>query len=143
MSKEKMTFLLAKDDDGYPPDDSETLWVEKVGECRYRIDNVPFYVEGISPDDIVEGEFLDGILMFKALLKKSSTSVIRLVFFEKDESPRVLAKLVEAKCRWEGSHLPSLFSVEVPASSDYEGIKDLLARESAKGVLDYEEASLR
>ena len=40
---EKIMFRLAKDPDGYPPDDWETLWAYEVEPGLYSIDNVPFF----------------------------------------------------------------------------------------------------
>jgi hypothetical protein len=80
MTKKKMTFFLEKDEDGYPPDDSETVWVEKLEGNRYRIDNIPFYIRGISPEDIVTSRVVDGNLIFDELISKSTISVFRIVF---------------------------------------------------------------
>lgn len=143
MNKTKMTFMLDKDDDGYPPDDSETLWVQEVDDGNYRIDNIPFYVRGISPDDVVSGKFENGILFFSSIIDRSSISVIRVIFFEKNQSARVLSEIVDCGCRWEGSHLQSLYSIEVPNSHAYGCIEKILKHESDNEVLDYEEASLR
>ena len=143
MTKEKMTFVLEKDEDGYPADDFETVWVEQIGKITYRIDNIPFYITGVSPDDIVEGEICDQTLMFRRLINKSEISVIRLIFFNLLESNRIIDKLVGFGCRWEGSHLKQLFSVEVPKLSDYNAIIEMLENEAASDILDYEEASRR
>jgi len=143
MTKTKMTFTLAKDEDGYPPDDFETLWVEDLGSNRYRIDNIPFYIVDISPDDIVEGIFVDGILRFNRLLGKSDISVIRIIFFEKEGHSAVLNNLVSQGCKWEGGNLRMLYSVEIPHEVSLDSIRKFLRNESSRGVLDYEEASLR
>ena len=145
MTKVKMAFKLAKDEDGYPPDDFETMWVEDLGEYNYRIDNIPFYVEDLSPDDIVKGEIINNILYFSKILKKSNISVIRIVFFSNNQKDkdRLLQKLVDSGCRWEGSHLSKLYSVEIPKSANADAAKAALDIEMANGVLDYEEASIR
>lgn len=142
-NKQKMTFSLKKDEDGYPPDDSESLWVESVGDGRYRIDNIPFFIQNISPDDIVEGYVNNGILFFTSLWKHSNSSVIRVVFFDSGHSQRVLDALVELGCRWEGSHLRNLFSVEIPRPENLEDVVKLLIYESERNILDYEESSIR
>jgi hypothetical protein len=143
MTKKKMFFFLEKDEDGYPPDDSETVWVEELKGNRYRIDNIPFYIRDISPEDIVTGRMVGENLVFDELLSKSMISVFRIVFFDKSKAEGVLSKLVRAGCRWEGSHLANFYSVELPASVNIQAIKESLDIEASKDVLDYEEASIR
>lgn len=143
MNKTKMTFLLEKDEDGYPPDDSETLWVEELVDGNYRVDNIPFYIRGISPDDVVSGELCGGVLLYKSLVRRSTISVLRVIFFHSDHAARVLKGLVDCGCRWEGSHLPNFYSIEAPNSCAHECAEKLLAQEVSNDVLDYEESSLR
>jgi hypothetical protein len=143
MSKTRMTFTLEKDEDGYPPDDYETIWVEDLGGSKYRVDNIPFYVRGVSPDDVVEGERHGDILEYHKTLTRSDISVLRIVFFKGERVYSVLGKLVNEGCRWEESHLSSLYSVEMPASASWNRLKTFLDNEALGGVLDYEEASLR
>ena len=143
MANEKMTFILIKNEDGYPPDDTETMWVENLGNGKYRIDNIPFYIKDISPDDIIEGDCSTGRLFFKKLIKKSNISVIRVVFFNINKSDDVMDNLVKNGCRWEGSHLSNLYSVEIPDSGNLKKIKNFLDAQSSYGILDYEDASIR
>jgi len=143
MNKEKMTFILEKDEDGYPPDDSETLWVENLGDNKYRIDNIPFYVRGLSPDDVVAGKINNNILMFDRYVEKSNISVFRIVFFDRSKMDIVLSTAVKMGCRWEGSHLKNLYSIEIPRSVDLNEVRNLLNAEASNDVLDYEEASIR
>jgi Domain of unknown function (DUF4265) len=143
MNKKKMIFTLEKDDNGYPPDDYETMWVEDLGENRYRVDNIPFYICDISPNDIVEGEIIDKHLFFRRILSRSNVSVIRIVFFDKSKSDSVMAELVRAGCRWEGSHLSNLYSIELPDSVNFQTIKNMLNEQASGDILDYEESSIR
>ena len=143
MKKTKMTFVLPKDDDGYPPDDFETMWVEVLGQSLYRIDNIPFYICDVSPDDVVEGEMTDRFLGYKRTIKKSNSSVIRLVFFDRGKAPMLLARLTDYGCKWEGSHLANLFSIEVPDRALLDKVRELLKEASGLDILDYEEASIR
>jgi len=43
----KVYFDLEKDADGYPPVNSESMWAVPMGEFRFRIDNIPFFVYGV------------------------------------------------------------------------------------------------
>lgn len=143
MNKIKMLFQLTKDEDGYPPDDTETLWVEEVGRNLYRVDNIPFYVNDLSPDDIVEGKVKNDILEYSKTVSKSKSSVIRIVFFKKEIAHGILGDLVANGCRWEGSHLSNLFSLEIPNPDNIDSVRRILSTQERDGVLDYEESSLR
>ncbi|HEC84522.1 MAG: hypothetical protein DRR08_00365 [Candidatus Parabeggiatoa sp. nov. 2] len=44
----KVIFYLEPDEDGYPPFNWETLWVHQINPDRFQIDNIPFFVRGIS-----------------------------------------------------------------------------------------------
>lgn len=46
-------------------------------------------------------------------------------------------------CKSEGSHIPKLFAVDVPASVNYAEVISLLAKKADEDVLDYEEASIQ
>ena len=48
----KVLFRLQQDADGYPPASVEGLWA-KATEGGYEVDNIPFYVYGIAPGDII------------------------------------------------------------------------------------------
>jgi hypothetical protein len=52
----KIAFPLDRDEDGYPPDDVETLWGWETKPGLYCIDNIPFFVKGISPGDVVSAK---------------------------------------------------------------------------------------
>lgn len=140
---EKMTFRLIKTEDGYPPDDLETLWVERLERQSYRIENIPFYIRDVSPGDVVRGKRSDGVLWFDGILERSDSSVIRIIIFVSSKSDDLLRKLVSFGCKWEGSHLSSLYSVEVPGTADYASVLGFLQEQVDDGALDFEEASLR
>jgi hypothetical protein len=50
----RIAFELEQDEDGYPPVSAETLWATPTPEGFWRIDNIPFFVYGIAPFDIIE-----------------------------------------------------------------------------------------
>jgi hypothetical protein len=140
---EKMTFPLDKDEEGYPPDDFETLWVEKLGRDKYRIDNIPFYVRNIAPNDIVLGISNDNLLWYKSTISKSNSSVVRIVFYRSGEVEKVLSDLQLMGCKWEGSHLKSLYSIEIPERVDLVEVRRFLIKLSDAEVIDFEEAAIR
>ena len=77
--KHKILFLL---DEG----DTESLWGTKVEKLIYRIENVPFYVKGVSFDDLVLVGINDnGEFIFEKVLKKSGHSTYRIYLLKNNQ----------------------------------------------------------
>lgn len=140
---DKVMFRLSKDEDGYPPDDWETLWACEVGRDLYSIDNVPFFARNISWGDVVSAVREGDELHFREVVQPSSHSVLRVIVFDPTKVDEVHEKLNEMKCDTEQSHLPSLLSVDVPPTVDLEEVLDFLREGEADDRWTYEEASIR
>ena len=78
----KVLFQLQKDEDGYPPDDWESLWAFETEQGLYAIDNVPFFARGISWGDVVSVERQGDDLYFKEVVRRSDHSVLRVIVFD-------------------------------------------------------------
>lgn len=75
-----MHFPLEPDEDGWPPVSSEGLWAEPVGPGLYRLDNAPFFVTGVAPDDVVEAAAdEDGNRQFVRVVQMGGRVVARVV----------------------------------------------------------------
>jgi len=80
MEMTKIRFMLEGDADGWPPAESEGLWAEPLGDDHFRLDNTPWFVRGISADDIVKAiADADGVLWFSSLLQSSGHQTIRVI----------------------------------------------------------------
>ena len=91
MSNENNFYKLSVDlKEGWHGFSNETLWGEKVGEGLYRIDNIPFFANGISDGDIVKAEVSeDGLLKVKEVVERSGQVNCRVIFEdETDEATR-------------------------------------------------------
>src|SRR5258708_3520106 len=91
----KVLFDLRKDEEGYPPADTEQLWAEPLGNNLFKLDNVPFFVKGISCEDVVEAAAdSQGELRYRSLVRPSAHSTLRVVVFRESPDPRSLADRV-------------------------------------------------
>ena len=99
----KILFRLTKDEDGYPPIEWETLWAVREGDNLYRIDNIPFYVKGISANDIVTVRKTDGELHFDKLIKQQGHSTVRLLVIDMSDGDegRIIDKVRSLGCEVE------------------------------------------
>jgi hypothetical protein len=139
----KIAFYLEQDDEGYPPCNVETLWVTEIEPGLYRIDNIPFYVQGISFKDIVSVEEVEDEIYFKQLVTPSGHSVLHVVVFDESKIDVLLKTLKHMSCDIEQSNIPILFSVDIPESIDIQPIIDFLQQGQDSGFWEYSEASLR
>jgi Domain of unknown function (DUF4265) len=147
----KIAFDLLQDESGYPPVTMETMWAVPVGSGFFRLDNIPFYVTGVSCFDIVSAQMqLQGWLRFNGLHQASGHSTLRVIVFDESPDSRPLlqrirelrSELSALGCLTEASHIPSLISVDVPPEVRLAPVQALLLNGQRQGFWDYEEAAL-
>ena len=121
----KISFRLEKEENGFPPATTETVWAKRISEDQYKIDNIPFYVRGISSGDIVSITNESGGLVYDKLLTPSDNSTLRIIIMDKNEKEETESNLrkyfIKLGCVIEGSQ-SGMFAVEVPVSVKLEPI---------------------
>lgn len=146
----RIQFVLQRDECGYPPADSEVLWALTEAGLGYKLDNIPFYAQGISFGDIVEADPVPkGPLRFARVVVHSRHSTIRVSLTDECPDKRPLdlrteelrSELHALGCGTELSH-DGFFSVDVPPSAPLESVRDALSRGLAAGLWAYEEPVL-
>ena len=143
MVRKKITFELQRDEDGYPPDKWESLWAYETELGLYCVDNIPFYVRGISSGDVVSAEEDCGQLLFKKLVRPSTNSVFRLYLSDASDMQAARDQFRGLGCETELSNLPRLVAVEIPDEVDFEPVGSLFQQGAAGGRWEYEEGVLR
>src|SRR5689334_8299153 len=81
--------LTQKDTDGWPPVDVESVWAKPLGERRFVICNVPFYVRDIAFNDVVEAAprpSSDSLYDFIRVISRGGHSTYRIIRCAKDEA---------------------------------------------------------
>ncbi len=141
----KIHFRLEQDDDGYPPVEVESIWAIKgTVENEFVLDNIPFFIRTATVGDTIVALPDDqGNLWFLRTIRKSPNSLVRVVFFQPSAMEEIGAYLVGLGCDVEyfGSH--NLLAASIPSSASFTEVQRYLAQESAKGIIDYEEAIIR
>lgn len=138
---EKIFFKLKKDSTGYPPDDWETLWAYELDNGSYSIDSIPFFVRGIAWKDEISIQKIADEYHFDKLINPSGHSVLRVIV-DPINAQEVRDMLQKLGCDTEQSHLPNLFSVDVPPTISLKHILELLKTGEDAGRWEYEEACL-
>ncbi|MEO6394169.1 MAG: DUF4265 domain-containing protein [Pyrinomonadaceae bacterium] len=140
---QKVMFKLEKDSDGYPPDDWESIWAYETSTGQYCVDNIPFFVRGLSLGDIVSVDRKGNELHFKDVISPSGHSVLRVVVFDRSRMKELHDDLAQLGCSTEQSHLPSLLAVDCPPTANLSKVIDFLSKGETNDYWSYEEASIR
>jgi hypothetical protein len=147
----KVHFKLNQNEDGYPPFSSEAIWCEKLEEHQFRVDNIPFFVTGVSFLDIVSvHEEPEGYLNFDQLVEESGHSTIRVIFLDNADDRRPLevrshelARQLEVLgCGVSVSPPPLLLAIDIPPTLAIGPVRRLLATGEERGFWSYEEGTL-
>lgn len=139
----KVVFRLEQDADGYPPATTESVWANEVGEGRYQLDNIPFFTREATLGDVVHARSEDGELVFAGIARRSSNSLIRVVYFDPTDPQDVRDELEKLGCATEWMEDFDLIAVNVPDSVPLADVQKALEAGSTAGRWDYEEAILR
>ena len=139
----KILLELKRDEDGYPPDRWESLWADTLEDHLYRVDNIPFYVKGISSGDVISAELIDGQLVFRGLVRPSGNSVLRLYIFQADDVPAARKEFNSLGCESELLNVQRLFAVEIPAGIAFAPIARLVQEGVGRDRWDYEIGVIR
>ena len=131
-------LLVYQDVDEYK---IENVWASKSGDY-YRIENIPFFAKNVAFGDIVSVEDEDGALYFDSLIEASGHSVVRIIMFNENDFSDVTKSIEAMGCSWEGSHIKTLISVDIPPEISYDKVKAYLEKGRAEGRFDYQEACL-
>jgi len=147
----RIFFKLQQDEDGYPPAVTESLWAISLGEGRFRLENTPFFVTGVSHSDVVRAHRGDDRrLWFDELAEASGHSTVRVVICENSPDTRPIKKRMQALqesvarlgCSFESSHLPNLVSIDIPPDVPLGPLTALLEAGHQGELWDYEEAAI-
>jgi hypothetical protein len=144
----KIGFKLQRDQDDYPPADWEWLWAKRVNVNTYKLDNVPFFAKGVGLGDIIAAKTTQEGLVFASLIEPSGHSTLRVVVLRGNLTEQEVQRLVEdfretlrgMGCSTELSHIPNLFSVDVPPGVSYHLVTMFLSLKEEEGLVEYEEA---
>ncbi|SRR6266481_261293 len=138
----KIRFTLdPKDWEGL---NSESLWAREMAPGEYQIRNSPFYIYGISAEDVVYAKEIDGTLDFISISKRGGHSTYRILLKEGEnvESPQFIkhwqllqrmgCTYEQAKSRW--------LAVDVPPETDIFATYRFLENGETAKVWTFEEA---
>lgn len=117
--------------------------MDQVATGKYRIENSPFFVKGISFEDIVAGIDDDENLLFDRVLIRGGHSTYRIIrrngIGEADFSQR-WKPIQDAGCSFESADFGySLYTVDVPPTADASAVYELLELGESNDIWSFEE----
>jgi hypothetical protein len=122
---------------------SETLWVEAVGNGKYRLRNSPFFAKGLSFQDIVIAREEDQELIYVSTMVSSGHSTYRATLRDGGSRPlfdKYWEPLQKLGCTFESaSPAINLISIDVPPSADIRAVYRLLETGESDQVWEFEE----
>lgn len=137
----KIIFPIKQDEDGYPPEGSESMWAI-VNNNVFIIDNIPFFLYGVSFGDTVTAKIINNKLIYETTVKYSRHSTIRVLFHELEYLKKIRQELIALGCSSEVSHLENLISLDIPPEVSIKIIREFLDAYERENIIGYEEAAV-
>ena len=132
----KISYVIPEGDDY--ADQAETLWAYSLGDHLYELQNIPFYAEHLSVEDIVFcDEPVDSLPVIIRLIKWSGNRTLRVVFI--DDAPDkiyvgIILELTKRNIFYEkAAYKRYMFNVE--PENDYEWALNFLKSKEEEGLL--------
>jgi hypothetical protein len=120
---------------------TETLWAERVGERRFRLRNVPFFVFGVGVDDVISAREAGDVLEFESVSIHAGHSTYRIIAGATIGPEQMNLRWQELEalgCTYEQGP-GRLRAVDVPPQADIHKVYVLLEAGEREGIWDFEE----
>lgn len=135
----KLTFRLSEDQIGPFPIAVESLWCAVEGKF-FRVKNIPFFIDGVSFDDLIEvsGKANDCYEIAK-VVGPSNNCTIWILTKDVERGAALLEELGVLGCGIEGGVFPDYFAVNVPMTTDLDKVLSVIqdCEQSGWVAVDY------
>ncbi|MFE1953685.1 DUF4265 domain-containing protein [Streptomyces sp. NPDC059524] len=140
----KVHFRMDVDEDGWPPVSVESLWAVDLGDGTVRLDNTPWFVRGVSSDDIIRVDLDgEGVRWAGETVESAEHCTIRLIVLKDSGSAAARESVLETFHRLgttgEGIQRFGMVALDVPPGADLPQIRKLLEHGESEGRWQWEE----
>lgn len=136
----KLVKLLFHPNDDYYTT-TETLWAEDLGDGRYRLRNLPFYIYGLGFEDVVRARpSAEGMLEFVEVVERSGSSTFRIMLRDgvgDEKFEQYWRPLRTLGCTLERAR-DGFYAVDAPLGVSLDEIVRLLRAGAADEIWDWE-----
>lgn len=142
----KVVFQLDRDEDGFPPISIEMLNAIQIEKERFQIKNAPFFTPNISYDDVVEAvpTNMAGQYTFVKVIEQSDFTSLSIIILDSSMDSLLMDLLRGLDCVIEYGEFGvyRILAVSVPASTDYESLRNQLQSLEDRGAISFAELAL-
>lgn len=121
----------------------EWLWVKKLKGNKFRIENSPFHVYGLSYQDVVSAKDINGVLTFDKVILRGGHSTYRMLFdkaAQHEDFIQIWGQFDKLGCTYEGTgNTPLVYAIDVPQETDIYLVYQLLDSGEKMGFYHFEE----
>jgi len=138
---EMRKIRIALPEDAWHGVEAEWAWGKQIEDSIYALRNVPFYAMGLSYDDRVKVNDVDGTLCLLGVVSRGGHSTYRIFAKKGHENPRVqalLKKLNELHCDIEVG-TKGLIAVDVLPEADIHKVYATLQKAEQAKIIDFQE----
>lgn len=139
----KIDFRLEVEEDGFSPIGVETLNGILLSDNLVRIDNTPFFVEGVAIGDKIRCYQPSGSENYRFLevVEESGNKAISIIFIQDEYKEEVYQYLKEIGCYCEYGEFQdfNMLAVEVNTKTNYKDVENYLAAKESEEILSYAE----
>ena len=139
----KLTFVLSDAIASRLPVSTESIWCERE-QVGFRIKNAPFFVDGLSFDDVIsvkEGEA--GTVALDRVLVKSKNSTLWIQLHDLEAGQCAIEQLVALGCGVESGVLSGYYSINVPERVSMDAVYGIVDPDVDKQILSVAYPSIR
>jgi|SRR5579884_548321 len=120
---------------------TETMWAKPLGKSLYRLDNIPFYVYGISAEDVISTISDQNSIFFSQVEERGGHSTFRILLNENIRHDASVFKrrwpiFRDLGCSYEVAG-PTWIAIDVPSNSDINRVKNLLEEGEHEGIWEW------
>jgi Domain of unknown function (DUF4265) len=138
---EMRKIRIALPEDAWHGVEAEWAWGKQIEDSIYALRNVPFYAMGLSYDDRVKVNDVDGTLCLLGVVLRGGHSTYRIFAKKGHENPRVrvlLNELNELHCDIEVG-TEGLIAVDVLPEADIHKVYVALQKAEEAKIIDFHE----
>jgi hypothetical protein len=118
---------------------TESVWAEGLSANTFRIDNVPFFVYGLSCNDVVVADIKEENFFLNKVIERGGHSTLRVFFRESHQKEQevLIEKLNQLGATIERAY-EKLIAIDIPSNVDIDPIIELLKNGESLGAWEYE-----
>ena len=134
----QVTFKIPQDN-GWPPVAEETVLAEHLGDQKFKLESIPYFVRYLSLHDVVYAERLaDHEWRGLGLCERSGHSAVRVLPHSDAIREQASAWLEQQGCTTQYHDDFGLVAVDIPVEVDTQQILDFLFEQLDEELLEFE-----